>query len=338
MALPRRSLLLALLACVAAGAFAARMPGDLHIMEAELSESLVSLSGASSAVHAADEANSGAPVTLEGGYTVGSSSYAADLEALAYHPEVSQAQQVAGAADNKGKKGWAIRIAVKHLVKPDAHGGFVRQFWRLQEKSRDIKGLRYLSLSKVAGDNIVWTSYAVYEDFHALIKHARSEGVRDFGSYLTTANIPVSVKLLFRIAGGWHGHKSSSAAVEAAAPAAVATESGAAAATGVDKKRHDWPIRLLTAYIVRPDEHRSFIKAWEKLEKSIGGSEGNIALSLSKPAGDNLVFVSYSAWESWADLRDAAESKATRKFIEYIRDSDITEITKRLFKVPTPHW
>jgi hypothetical protein len=66
MALPRRSLLLALLACVAAGAFAARMPGDLHIMEAELSESLVSLSGASSAVHAADEANSGAPVTLEG--------------------------------------------------------------------------------------------------------------------------------------------------------------------------------------------------------------------------------------------------------------------------------
>lgn len=95
----------------------------------------------------------------------------------------------------------------------------------------------------------------------------------------------------------------------------------------------------------------------------------------------------HSAWESWADLRDAAESKATRKFIEYIRDSDITEvrvtlggwcvcgregepgsrsrvwqlcgqpvcieawpalalrphphppqITKRLFKVPTPHW
>jgi hypothetical protein len=28
----------------------------------------------------------------------------------------------------------------------------VRQFWRLQEKSRDIKGLRYLSLSKVAGE------------------------------------------------------------------------------------------------------------------------------------------------------------------------------------------
>lgn len=55
---------------------------------------------------------------------MGSSSYAADLEALAYHPEVSQAQQVAGAADNKGKKGWAIRIAVKHLVKPgECKGG-----------------------------------------------------------------------------------------------------------------------------------------------------------------------------------------------------------------------
>jgi hypothetical protein len=71
----------------------------------------------------------------------------------------------------------------------------------------------------------------------------------------------VNINSLPQIAGGWHGHKSSSAAVEAAAPAAVATESGAAAATGVDKKRHDWPIRLLTAYIVRPGEPVSMHRA-----------------------------------------------------------------------------
>jgi hypothetical protein len=52
----------------------------------------------------------------------------------------------------------------------ESHSAFVRQFWRLQYKSRDIEGLKYLSLAKVAGDNLVWTSYAVYEDFHALIK------------------------------------------------------------------------------------------------------------------------------------------------------------------------
>jgi hypothetical protein len=55
----------------------------------------------------------------------------------------------------------------------DLHGNFVRQFWRFQAKSKDVKGLKYLSPAKVAGDNIVWTSYAVYTDFEGLIKHAR---------------------------------------------------------------------------------------------------------------------------------------------------------------------
>lgn len=33
----------------------------------------------------------------------------------------------------------------------DLHGNFVRQFWRFQAKSKDIKGVRYIGLSKVAG-------------------------------------------------------------------------------------------------------------------------------------------------------------------------------------------
>lgn len=34
-----------------------------------------------------------------------------------------------------------------------------------------------------------------------------------------------------------------------------------------------------------PGEHRGFIKAWEKLEKKIGGSKGLVSLTLNKPAG-----------------------------------------------------
>lgn len=45
----------------------------------------------------------------------------------------------------------------------------------------------------------MWTSWAVYEDFGALIKHAKSEGLRDFASYLTNVNIAVSTKLVFRV-------------------------------------------------------------------------------------------------------------------------------------------
>lgn len=33
----------------------------------------------------------------------------------------------------------------------DLHGTFVRQFWRFQYKSKDIKGVKYIGLSKVAG-------------------------------------------------------------------------------------------------------------------------------------------------------------------------------------------
>lgn len=56
------------------------------------------------------------------------------------------------------------------------------------------------------------------------------------------------------------------------------------------------------------------------------------------PPGNNLVFVSYAAWESPADLWDAAKSKAVREFIEYVADEGIAEVTKKLWKVPSPHF
>jgi hypothetical protein len=41
------------------------------------------------------------------------------------------------------------------LLPADLHGNFVRQFWRFQAKSKDIKGVRYIGLSKVAGELLV---------------------------------------------------------------------------------------------------------------------------------------------------------------------------------------
>jgi hypothetical protein len=59
-------------------------------------------------------------------------------------------------------------------------------------------------------------------------------------------------------------------------------------------------------------------------------------VTCSRDAGNNLVFVSYAAWESREDLWDAAESKAVRRFKEYIQDNHIPVVTKRIFKVPPP--
>jgi hypothetical protein len=294
------SIALVLGALLVLGTHAARMP-ELHLVEEDLPESVVSFQ-ASSGVQATESAGDN---ELDLGFPA--SSLYSSLEDVLQEPELND------------KKKWPIRIATKHLVKPDLHGSFVRQFWRFQYKSKGIKGLKYLSLSKVAGDNIVWTSYAVYEDFEALIKHARSEALRDFASYLTTANVAASTKLIFRIAGGYYGDKSNNA---------LAT---------VDKKpRHT--LRLLTFYVVRPGEHCSFVKAWKKMEEKIGGSKGLIALTLNKPAGDNLVFTSWAHLESGKDLWALGEKKAVKEFKEYVAEHHIPVAIKKVWKIPEPKW
>lgn len=82
---------------------------------------------------------------------------------------------------------------------------------------------------------------------------------------------------LQQIAGGYYGQK----------PAAAVEETAVIAATtpGADNKKKGWPVRLLTAYIVRPGEHCGFVKAWKKMEAKVADSKGLVALSLSKPAG-----------------------------------------------------
>jgi hypothetical protein len=294
--------LFCLLALLAISAQAARMP-DLQLVEEDLPDSVVAFQGADSLQAHKEESLEGPDL----GFTQGS--LYSSLEDMLTEPELQK------------KEKWPIRIATKHLVKPDLHGNFIRQFWRFQAKSKDIKGVKYIGLSKVAGDNIVWTSYAVYSDFEGLINHAKSEALRDFASYLMNTNIAVRTNLLFRIAGGYYGSKNT----------AVST-------TSEDNKKRAWPVRLLTAYIVRPGEHCGFVKAWKKMEAKVADSKGLVALSLSKPAGDNILFTSYAHFESPKALFELGEKKAVKQFLEYISDNHITVVTKKMWKIPEPKW
>jgi quinol monooxygenase YgiN len=284
------ALLLVALAC----ASAARMP-DTQVLDDELPESLAAFGGNTGL-------GSNAEVELEGGATV--STLCGDLETL-----------VSSEFDVNDKKHWPIRIVTKFLVKPELHHNFVHAFWRYQYRSRKNKGILHSSLSKVAGDNIVWTSYTVYEDVEALFDAARGEALRDFGGYLLTANIPIQYRLLLKIGGGRHYESEN---------------------VSLDKKKHGYPIRLLTAYVVPPGEGCDFVKAWNKLEEDISDDKGNLAFSLAKPLGNNFLFVSYGAWDSPRALFESAKSKASRKFYEFLADRKIVVVTKKLIKVPTP--
>jgi hypothetical protein len=54
-------------------------------------------------------------------------------------------------------------------------------------------------------------------------------------------------------------------------------------------------------------------------------------------AGDNTLFVSYSAWESYEALGKVAHKGAVRDFLKYLTDKDIVVINKKLWRVPSRH-
>jgi len=97
-------------------------------------------------------------------------------------------------------------------------------------------------------------------------------------------------------------------------------------------------MRLVTRFNVPPGASRKFIKAWKKLESKVADSKGLIALTLSKPAGDNILFTSYAHFDSPSALWKLGEKKAVREFWEYVADNHITVVTKKLWKIPEPKW
>jgi quinol monooxygenase YgiN len=244
-----------------------------------------------------------------------------DLEALATDPAINK------------DKGWPIHISTKFLVKPDHHINFVRNFQRYSEASRDSKGILHLSLSKLSGDNIVWTSYTVYRDIHALFRHMRSDALRDFASFITNTNIAVEYKLLIKVGGCHHKGAAENGCFEPNMGDVSAADASSDNKKGWDKHK-GWPLQLATAYIVPPGEGRAFVKEFEKAEKSIAKVKGNIAFVLMKPAGDNVLFVGYSAWKSYEDFWEAARSKGSEEWLEFLGDKGIVEVTRQVWTVP----
>jgi quinol monooxygenase YgiN len=246
-----------------------------------------------------------------------------DLEALATDPAINK------------HEGRPIHISTKFLVKPDLHINFIHNYWRYSEASRDNKGILHLSLSKVSGDNIVWTSYTVYRDVHALFKHMRSDALRDFGSFIMNANIAVEYKLLIKIGGCHHKDAAENGCFEPNMVDVAADEPSDNRKGG--GKHRGWPLQLITLYIVPPGEGRDFVKEFEKAEKHIGKAKGNLAFVLMKPADDNIAFAGYSAWRSYEDFWAAARSRGAEEWLEFLGDKGIVAVTRKLWTVPSRH-
>jgi quinol monooxygenase YgiN len=263
------------------------------------------------------QTGSSAKQPLQGNALLGSALYN-DLEALASDPAINK------------HEGRPIHISTKFLVKPDLHINFLHNYWRYSEASRDNKGIMHLSLSKVSGDNIVWTLYTVYKDVHAIFEHMRSDALRDFGSFIMNANIALEYKLLIKIGGCHHKDAAENGCFETNMVESTDNRKGG------DKHR-ERPLKLITAYIVPPGEARDFVKEFERVEEHIAKAKGNLAFGLMKPADDNIVFVGYSAWRSHEDFWAAARSKDSEKWLEFLGDKGIVAVTRKLWTVPSRH-
>lgn len=90
------------------------------------------------------------------------------------------------------------------------------------------------------------------------------------------------VCVLTQIAGGYYGQK----------PVEVEEETGVVATTpGADNKKKGWPVRLLTAYIVRPGELLASANrtGWLLLLMSHSPACGSCALSTGTNTSENTV-------------------------------------------------
>lgn len=318
--------LVGLALAVAACAHAARLPYDTMTMFDELPDSVIGMQhGPSDYAAAVDEATTGMIQNML------SSNMHSDLEAILAQHEAAELEK------GKGKGKWPIQIVTKYLVKPDLHVNFVFNWQRFHAKSEHEvgKGLIHHSLSKVAGDNIVWTGYTVYKGFEAAWEHLRSEALRDFGSFLMNSNVAVEYHLLFNV-GGCHCHKESNEDCSCWSQDDAAHLAASADEDKVDKKKRGWPVRLATKFIVPPSLGREFVEEWRKVAEKLEDAKGKLVNVLNKPADDNTVFVAYTAWESHSDFWAAA--KKAEKFIKYIEDKNIVAVTRKLWRVPEHHW
>lgn len=92
------------------------------------------------------------------------------------------------------------------------------------------------------------------------------------------------------------------------------------------EEHKDFKFTLLVKYIIRPSIQKEFISAWLKVKEEAEGAKGNLAINLSKPLTDNLLFYSYQEWESKLDffkwLKTGKDSEVG-KLAKYIEEKDI---------------
>jgi quinol monooxygenase YgiN len=81
---------------------------------------------------------------------------------------------------------------------------------------------------------------------------------------------------------------------------------------------------LAARYVVPPELRSQFEDEWDKYEEGVIKEEGNEVIDLKKTTTDNLIYISYSEWNSFEDFEDHLDAGYVKDFVEFLEDKDIS--------------
>lgn len=215
------------------------------------------------------------------------------------------------ASHGKGKESEGrAYVAFRYTVPTDKKEEFVKR-WRGVEKAvADAEGNNIIDLKKTTTDNYRFFGYGEWEDKQGFMDFLKSDATMDWVKYTLENNIIWEIEPLV-------------------APAKEETHT---ADKHHGKGKH-MLFHVLVKYAVAPEDAKSFVEAWEALQKGVDEEEGVRIYSLRKTVGDNYQFYTYGTWESFEDYMEHLKSGHLMKFLEELDDRQIVWNLSPLLKV-----
>ncbi|WIA15678.1 hypothetical protein OEZ85_002304 [Tetradesmus obliquus] len=208
----------------------------------------------------------------------------------------------------KGKGDKPAYAAFKYYVQPQHKEDFVEAWRKMEESTKEEKGLKIYDLKKPMTDNLLWVGYGEWETMRDYLEHFESDYVQEFLDTLAEHDVPWSITPLYK-------------------PDVAELHSSNKGKT--DKQQ----AHVLIRYTVPPSKQEAFKDAWNEAEKGTEGEKGAHIYSLRKVLGDNMHFIAYGTWETMQDYEEHFKSGHVKQLRKALDEHDIIWQLSPLIKV-----
>lgn len=200
-------------------------------------------------------------------------------------------------------------IAIKYFVLPGREEKFLHAWMKMKnETAEKDKGLHVFSLSKVATDNTIFYSWAVWESKGDFMSHIKSDHVKEYMRDIAELDV----------------------AADMTATARITQHSGERKEDAVCNTHHTpkpWGrgvFNMVVRYYVPPSQFMDWEKTVKEVARMVGDKEsGNNRYEVHKTMIDNYEAILYGEWESMDDYIKHLESDHLRHLLTFNQEHGI---------------